>query len=31
LQKITNLPLNFANPPYSLINESPLTALYGAV
>ena len=25
LQKITNLPLNFANPPYALINESPLT------
>ena len=24
LQKITNLPLNFANPPYALINESPL-------
>ena len=26
LQKITNLPLNFANPPYALINESPLTS-----
>ena len=24
MQKITNLPLNFANPPYALINESPL-------